>query len=255
MDLTLSVFIICALCFFFAGFIDSIAGGGGLITLPSLLLCGVPAHYALGTGKLAGGLGSITALVTFWRGKLIDRRVAPIGFVSSFLGAVAGSWLALQIESSQMERILIFMLPIGLMLSLLCGGIKLEDTPVSTRFLLLKVSLIGLIVGLYDGFFGPGAGSFFLLGLHLTLKMGLVKSSANAKVFNIASNLGSVCTFASGGTVLYALALPCAVASILGNRLGAKYAMRVGPRFVRNILYFVLTLLMCSLLFRTFCLN
>lgn len=255
MDLTFSVIVICSLCFFLAGFVDSIAGGGGLITLPSLLLCNIPAHFALGTGKLAGGLGSITAFFTFWRGNLIDYRIAPIGFVTSFIGAVVGSWLALQIESSQMERIMIFMLPIGLALSLVCGGIRLSDNAIPERFLTIKTIAIGVGIGLYDGFFGPGAGSFFLLGLHFAVKMGLVRASANAKVFNIASNLGSVCTFASGGTVLYALALPCAIASVLGNRLGAKYAMQLGPRLVRNILYFVLSLLMTSLIVRSFWFN
>lgn len=251
-DLTITTVIACSLAFLFAGFIDSIAGGGGLITMPSLLLAGLPPHYVLGTGKLSTTLGSLVALFTFARGKLIEMKVAPLGFAASFIGAVIGSWIALQIESELLGKILVFLLPVGLILSLFCGGVKLTDGPLPTKGYLFNTTLIGLTIGAYDGFFGPGAGSFFLIALHLFLNVGLVKASANAKVFNLASNAGAFCAFATGGAVLYALAIPCGIASIIGNRLGAKYAMKVGPAFVRKVLYFSLSLLFVTLIYRFF---
>ncbi len=223
-----------------------------MITVPSLLLTGLPPHYVLGTGKLSSTLGSLTALFTFAQGKMIEMKVAPLGFLASFMGAVIGSWIALQIESALLGKILVFLLPVGLFLSLFCGGVKLTDAPLPTKGLLFKTGLIGLSIGAYDGFFGPGAGSFFLIGLHLLLNMGLVKASANAKVFNLASNIGALCTFATGGAVLYTLAIPCGIASIIGNRLGAKYAMKVGPAFVRKVLFFSLSLLFLTLIYRFF---
>ena len=145
---------------------------------------------------------------------------------------------------------MIFLLPVAILLSLFCGTLKLTEEDLPKKGLWWRVSAIGLSVGFYEGFFGPGAGSFFLIGIHLLLKAGLVKASGTAKAFNIAANLGAVTTFASAGTLYYSLALPCAVASILGNPLGAIYAVKIGPTLVRSMLYFVLVMLLISLITR-----
>lgn len=253
MEITFTLVAICCIAFFVAGFVDSIAGGGGLITVPSLLLCGVPAHFALGTGKFASCLGTLTAVWTYARSRYLVTRVLPLGFASSFFGAVFGSWVALQIDSALLGKIMVFMLPVGLVISLLCGGLKNNtETELPEKFLYPKIAVLGFVIGAYDGFFGPGAGSFFLIGLHILLKMDLVRASANSKVFNLASNFGSICAFATVGTVYYSLAVPCAAASILGNRLGSKLAMRVGTNLVRTMLYIVLALLLATLVYRFF---
>lgn len=246
MDITLTVILVCFVVFFIAGFIDAIAGGGGLITMPVLLLLGVPAHYTLGTGKLASSLGSITALITFWKRGAVIKEVVLLGVITSYFGAVIASATTLLISNEKMTIIMIFLLPVAILLSLFCGTLKLTEED----RLWWRVSVIGLSVGFYEGFFGPGAGSFFLIGIHLLLKAGLVKASGTAKSFNIAANLGAVTTFASAGTLYYSLALPCAVASILGNRLGAIYAVKIGPTLVRSMLYFVLVMLLLSLITR-----
>ncbi len=255
MEVTWSVVLILCTAFFIAGFIDSIAGGGGLITLPALLLCGIAPHYALGTGKFAGGLGSLTALWSFFRGNYVTMKIVPVGFVSSFCGAMLGSWAALQVDSEVLGRLMIVLLPVGLGISLCCGGIKLQAEDQGKSYFWVRLVAIGLLVGGYDGFFGPGAGSFFLIGLHVLLGMGLVHATANAKVLNLASNFGSVCAFATVGTIAYTLAVPCALASILGNRIGARYAMHIGASVVRKVLYFVLCLLLASLVIRFYVLS
>ena len=249
MDITLTVILVCFVVFFIAGFIDAIAGGGGLITMPVLLLLGVPAHYTLGTGKLASSLGSITALITFWKRGAVIKEVVLLGVITSYFGAVIASATTLLISNEKMTIIMIFLLPVAILLSLFCGTLKLTEEDLPKKGLWWRVSVIGLSVGFYEGFFGPGAGSFFLIGIHLLLKAGLVKASGTAKSFNIA-NLGAVTTFASAGTLYYSLALPCAVASILGNRLGAIYAVKIGPTLVRSMLYFVLVMLLLSLITR-----
>ena len=245
MDITLTVILVCFVVFFIAGFIDAIAGGGGLITMPVLLLLGVPAHYTLGTGKLASSLGSITALITFWKRGAVIKEVVLLGVITSYFGAVIASATTLLISNEKMTIIMIFLLPVAILLSLFCGTLKLTEEDLPKKGLWWRVSVIGLSVG-----FGPGAGSFFLIGIHLLLKAGLVKASGTAKSFNIAANLGAVTTFASAGTLYYSLALPCAVASILGNRLGAIYAVKIGPTLVRSMLYFVLVMLLLSLITR-----
>lgn len=250
MDISFTLLLICFVAFFIAGFVDSIAGGGGLITMPVLLLVGLPAHYTLGTAKLASCLGSVTALWTFWQKGQVIKQVVILGVITSFLGAALASGLTLLISNENMTLIMIFMLPLGLVLSLFCGALKLTDGELPQKGLFWRVSLIGLTIGAYEGFFGPGAGSFFLIGIHLLLKAGLVKASGTAKAFNIAGNLGAVTTFASAGTLIYSLAIPCALASVLGNRLGALYAVKVGAKLVRNILYVVLFMLLISLIYR-----
>lgn len=248
MEVTLTLILICCLAFFIAGCIDSIAGGGGLITTPTLLMLGVPAHFCLGSTKLASMCGSSVALFTFWQNKQIIEKVALIGAISSFVGGVLGSWLALSIDNQKMTLIMVGLIPVGLAISLLSGVFKIDKEVEEVEGWRWKAILIGITVGMYEGFFGPGAGSFFLIGIHVLLKAGLVKSSGTAKIFNIFANLGAVCTFASAGTLAYSLAIPCAIASILGNRIGAKYAIKIGPKVVRKALYLVISLLMISLI-------
>lgn len=250
MEITTTLILVCFVAFLIAGFIDAIAGGGGLITTPVLLLLGIPAHYTLGTGKLSSCLGSVTALYTFWKKDQVIKEVVLLGVITSYLGAAVASATTLLISNEKMTVIMIFLLPLGILLSLSGGFLKLKEEPLPKKGLWWRVSLIGSVVGFYEGFFGPGAGSFFLIGIDLLLKAGLVKSSGTAKAFNIAANLGAVTTFASAGTLYYSLAIPCAVASILGNRLGATYAIKIGPRLVRNMLYCVLFVLLISLLAR-----
>ncbi len=252
MELELSTIILCTFVYFGAGIVDSIAGGGGLITIPSLMLVNIPPHFALGTNKFASSLGSLTAVWPFLRNKLIVLHLVPYGFFASFAGGILGSWLALQVESSMLGKVMAFLLPIGLVFSLLSGRTIRTDLDISMKKQKILVCIIGVIIGIYDGFFGPGTGSFFILALHMFLGMGLVHASGTTKVFNLASNVGALVAFASGGVVLYALAIPCAIGSILGNQLGARIAIKVGVSVVRYCLYAALALLFITLVYRYF---
>ena len=111
---------------------------------------------------------------------------------------------------------------------------------------------MGFAIGMYDGFFGPGTGSFFIVAQHILLRMGLVRASATAKVFNLASNAGALAMFASGGVVMYSVAVPCAVANIIGNQIGTRLAIRVGAKAVRAFLMVTLSLLLATLIYRFF---
>ena len=252
MDISLAVLVLLCVFFFLAGFVDSVAGGGGLISTPALLLCGVPPHMALGTGKFASTLGSLTSLWTFARNHLVVLRIAPAGFISAFAGGMAGSALALHIDSALLGKLLVFLLPVGMVISLFSGRLVSTEGELPERHLWIRVILMGFLIGGYDGFFGPGTGSFFIIAQHLLLHMGLVRASATAKVFNLASNAGAFAVFTSGGVTLFSLGIPLAVANILGNQLGTRLAIRIGTRMVRNFLYVTLSLLLSTLAYRFF---
>ena len=252
MDISLAVLVVLCVFFFLAGFVDSVAGGGGLISTPALLLCGVPPHMALGTGKFASTLGSLTSLWTFARNHLVVLRIAPAGFISAFAGGMAGSALALHIDSALLGKLLVFLLPVGMVISLFSGRLVSTEGELPERHLWIRVILMGFLIGGYDGFFGPGTGSFFIIAQHLLLHMGLVRASATAKVFNLASNAGAFAVFTSGGVTLFSLGIPLAVANILGNQLGTRLAIRIGTRMVRNFLYVTLSLLLSTRAYRFF---
>ncbi len=257
MEMELYVIVLCVIIFAVAGFMDAIAGGGGLITLPSLMLLNIPPHVVLGTNKFACSLGCFTAIWPFLRKKLIVLHLIPVGFVASFSGGALGSWLALQVEPDLLGRIMAFLLPLGLACSVFSGkkrsAMQAQELPLSTQR--IYVALVGVIIGVYDGFFGPATGSFFILGLHMLLGMDLIPASGTTKVLNLASNLGALATFASGGVVLYALAIPCAVGSIIGNQLGAHFAIKVGVKVIRMCLYIAMFLLFGTLLYKYFVLG
>ena len=250
MEVEITIIIACAFIYLIAGIIDSIAGGGGLITTPALLLFNIPPHIALGSNKFASSFGSFAAIIYFLRNKYVALYLVPIGFCTAFLGGAIGSWLSLQIEQELMGQIMVILLPIVLLASLISGrnlGSE-KDVPIKTQK--VYVAFISLLVGIYDGFFGPATGSFFILALNVLLGMNLVRASGTTKVLNFATNIGALATFASGGVVLYALAIPCAIGSIIGNQIGSHLAVKIGAKVVRSFLYVALGLLFTTLIYK-----
>lgn len=249
----LTVVIVCTVFAFVAGVLDSIAGGGGLITLPSMLLMGIPPHMALGTGKFASTLGTSLALMNFARSNLVLWRIAGLGLIFSLLGAYAGAHVALLVDSALMGKIMVALLPVGMAVTLIP---KKEQTAEPGALTPMQfwcfVPLVSFAVGAYDGFFGPGAGSFFILAFHWVLRMGLIEASATSKVFNLGSNLGALIGFLWNGKVLFALALPMAAANMAGNWVGSRMAIRIGPSIVRKFLTVSLGLLFVTLIWQYF---
>lgn len=251
MEVTLTMIAIGTVASFFAGLIDSIAGGGGLVTMPALLLAGVPPHATLGTNKLSSSLGTFVSLLTYARGHMVEWRMAPLGIVSSLIGAWLGSLVALQVSPDMLGKILVALLPVGMLMTLIPKKEISGAAPVFSgpRFW-LTLGGVGFVVGMYDGFFGPGAGSFFIIAFHVVLRIGLVQASATSKVLNLASNVGALFSFVCHGEVLYALGLPMAAANMAGNWAGARLAIRKGAGMVRHCLFVSLTLLLGTLAYK-----
>jgi uncharacterized membrane protein YfcA len=226
---------------FLAGTVDAIAGGGGLITLPALLAAGLPPHLAYGTNKGQSVWGSGAALATFWRGGRIDRRQAGITFPLGLVGAVVGVRLVLALSNEALRLIAIAMLIGAAALLLVRRPMREEreereeDEPPGERArrYLALAALLALAIGVYDGFFGPGTGTFLIVGFVAFCGKSLTRATADAKVVNFASNLASVTAFALAGTVAWSVALPMAAGQLAGGIVGARMAIRGGARLIR----------------------
>ena len=253
LDFSLFTYAIGIAAAFGGGFIDSIAGGGGLVTMPALLLSGVPPHQSLGINKVSACLGTCVALGNFARSNLVLWRVALAGIAFSLVGSWAGSRLALLLDAAVLGKVLVALLPIGMCATLLPKKErKQEPLPHSGPRFWIPVALVCLVMGGYDGFFGPGTGSFLILAFHWILRMGLMEASATSKVLNLASNFAGAVVFIMNGVVVWSLALPMAAACCLGNWLGSRMAIRIGPAAVRRFLTVSLSLLLVTLLWQYF---
>lgn len=218
--------------------------------VPALLLAGIPPHLTLGTNKLASVFGTGVAAWNYFRkGKVVLPLIA-IGIGFTLIGGWAGSRLALSLNNDVMAKAIVFMLPIGMMALFLRKKNTAELTKLRQKDKWLKVPAICLSLGLYDGFFGPGVGSFLALSFYMFLNLNLVRSTANAKVFNLASNLGALIGFIIGGKVSYTLGLPLAVMSMGGNYIGSRMVIQKGDSLIKKCLIGVLGLLMLTLILK-----
>ena len=244
-----------------AGFIDSIAGGGGLISLPAFLLTGLPTHVAAGTNKVAAFLGTSTAVATFARDGRIVWPEALSGMVGALLGSAVGAQLAVWLPEHLFRVLLVCVLPLVAGFLLVRGlpepsGADLGVARGRAMWHRLSVSAaMGLGIGLYDGLVGPGTGTFLIIASVLLLRLPLVTSSANAKVINFASDMASASVFMWHGSCSYRHAIPAALCAMVGCYLGVRYCLRFGSRGIRAMLCVVLALLFASLVYdllRTF---
>lgn len=249
--MSLSVIALLALAAFFAGLVDAIAGGGGLITVPALLASGLPPHVALATNKGQASFGAVSSFASFWSRGSIDRRRAPWGFVFGVLGSFAGARVVLLVRPEPLR-------PVVLVLLLMAAGVVAyprKPRPVTghglpdsrTERLRLLLVPVAFTLGFYDGFFGPGVGSMLIVAFVLLFGDSLTQASANAKVVNLASNLAALALFASRGTVLWRVALPMAMGNALGAFCGARLAIERGDRLVKSVVLLVVVALVLKL--------
>ncbi len=231
-----------------AGVIDAIAGGGGLLTVPAILWAGLPPHLALGTNKGQSVFGSFAALARFTRGGLVDGRRARITFPLGLAGSLGGAALVLVTPPSALRPIVVALLAFAAVFVGLRRGPppRLEDAA-PPRSAAAIAGAIALAVGAYDGFFGPGTGTFLIVAFVALLGDGLSRASASAKVVNFASNLAAVALFASRGVVLWRIALPMAAAQLGGGWVGAHLAIRRGDALIRRVVVAVALVLAAKL--------
>lgn len=246
MQVTPMMYIIICPLVFFAALIDSIGGGGGLISLPAYYLAGLPPVLAAGTNKLSACLGSLSATMRYLR----DGKVLLLPALFAVLGALPGAYLgaeAFKLLPEQTVRIIMTVLiPLVAVVVLLKKDSPGDQRPVNGRMLAL-CGLSGLVIGFYDGFFGPGTGTFLILIFNWLCGMELVSASGTAKPVNFASNIASLASFVLGGSVLYRLAIPAIGFSVLGGWLGSRLAIKRGTRFIHGIMLAVIALILLRL--------
>ncbi|MEO0637502.1 MAG: TSUP family transporter [Pseudomonadota bacterium] len=235
MELAETTILLLVIAAFVAGFIDSIAGGGGLIAIPALLVAGLPPLAALGTGKLQALFGAGMAAIAYARGGHVDLwKLAPLALVA-FAGSVCGALLATILPT----RLLAQVMPIALITIALYFAVKPDPGELerSARIpFIFFASAVVPVIGFYDGVFGPGAGSFYMLAYVALAGYGLLKATAHTKLLNFASNVGGFVIFAAGGSVLWGLGLMMGAAQIAGATLGARLAMKNGSKLIKPLL-------------------
>ncbi|HEX6914177.1 MAG TPA: TSUP family transporter [Chitinophagaceae bacterium] len=242
--MTTELILLC-LVSFVAGFVDAIAGGGGLIQLPLgiVLLPQYPVATVIGTLKIPAFSGTGIAALQYARKVKVDYRQLAAMAVVAFIAAFSGSTLLTMVSNSFMKPLLLFVL-IAVAVYTYSNkkfGIHTHKQH-STRVQWSYALGIALIIGFYDGFIGPGAGSFFMLAFISLLGYDFLKASANAKFVNLATNFGSICLFALKGTIIFKIAIPMAVCNAAGGALGARLAIYKGNRFIRLFFLFIVCL-------------
>ena len=247
MELTWQMILTVCPLTFLAGFVDSVAGGGGLISLPAYYLAGLPPVLAAGTNKLSACLGTVAATSRFIIGKKVDLRVGLAAAVAAFPGSWLGTTLLRQIPENVIRVMMIVAIPLVALVVLRKGGNLGGKALVEAKWTLPVSAAIGFGVGFYDGLVGPGTGTFLILLFTMILGMEGVMASGTAKVVNLASNLASLSNLFLSGNVLFGLGLPAACCAIIGNLLGAGMTMKKGTGFIRVMLIVVLALLLAKM--------
>ena len=241
MDL-MQLLVVCPLVFL-GGLVDAIAGGGGLITLPAYLMAGVPPHVAIGTNKISASLGTLVSTYRFWRNGFIDLKLASVPSAAAFAGSVIGASIALLLPPEIFQVILLVLLPF--VAALVLRPRTLEPVPVemslNRRWAIL--SLCAFACGAYDGFYGPGAGTFMLILFTAGGRMAVRDAAGEMKCTNFSSGLAALVTFACAGQIDWLLGIVAGVFGILGNYIGAGLVVKNGSRIVRPIIAVVLSIL------------
>lgn len=221
------------------------AGGGGLISLPAYLAAGLPPHFVLGNNKFSSCFGTLFATIRYHQERMIDLPVALVSAACALAGSFLGARAVMLVDAGFLRYILIVLVPAMTIFTFLKGNLgsrNLSSSVSYTRKLLLAAPA-SLAIGFYDGFFGPGTGTFLIMFFALALHYDLVTANANTKVVNLASNIAALVAFMAGGKVIYAIGVPAAVCGIAGNLLGAKLVIRGGSRAIRPVFLGVLILL------------
>lgn len=247
-ELVRMILIVCPLVFI-AGFVDAVAGGGGLIALPAYMLAGLPTHVAAGSNKFSSTLGTIIATGNYIKSGKVKFQVAIFSAVGAIMGSGIGTSLALYISERLLKGIMMVIIPIVAIFMVTQKNLGKEEAieenkrEFSQWIQGVLSLLIGILIGCYDGLVGPGTGTFLMIAFASILKIDLVTSSGCAKVANLASNITSLVLYVCSGKVLFMLAIPASFCSMVGANLGARFAIKGGAKNVRYIIFVVIGLL------------
>ncbi len=231
--------IVCPLVFL-GGFVDSIAGGGGLISLPAYMIAGLPVHQSIATNKLSSGMGTTIATARYAKSGFIPVKQAIFCIICAFIGSASGARLALLISDHYFKIIMLVILPITAYYVTKDKALKNDKEALSTKRTIILSMLVALFLGAYDGFYGPGTGTFLILFLTSVAHMKLNEANGVTKVINLSTNISSLIVYLINGKVVILLGLVAGVFGIAGNYLGSKLFVKSGSKIVKPIMIVVL---------------
>lgn len=246
-----SIWLLLCIVGFVAGFIDAVVGGGGMLTIPTLMASGLPPHMVLGTNKLAATFGSLTASITFYRKKLFDPYFWRYSLIFTAIGAVIGTAVVSMLSTELLEKSLPVIIMCTAVYSLLSKSSNLNEAnlPKKSRFLKFKQITQGLVLGGYDGVAGPGTGAFWMTSSTALYKINILHSCGLARSTNFISNFCSLITFLYLGYVNALLGISMGLFMMLGAWVGAHSAIKFGGRFIRPLFILVVVSMSAKLAF------
>lgn len=245
--------IVCPLVFI-AGFIDAIAGGGGLISLPAYMISGIPVHFAIATNKMSSSMGTSVATIYYAKNGYIKWKLAFFTSVCALIGAPIGSSISLIISDYYLKILMLVILPITAFYVFNKSSLKKEgngEGVISVKTYLLCM-IIAFFIGIYDGFYGPGTGTFLMLLLTGVASLTINDAQGITKVINLSSNIASLITFLINGKVIMLLGFTAGLFSIAGNFLGARFFKKGGVKIAKPVILTVLTMFFVKILFEIF---
>jgi len=226
---------------FIAGYIDSIAGGGGMIQVPVLLFSGIPPVFVLASNKMASLFGTLMATIKYAASKKISWKVVSIAIIPCLVASYIGTKLVMYLSDEIIQWAILLSIPIALLFLLKKSeDIKEENTQLSKKSIILSTAPIGF----YDGLLGPGTGTYMTISMKKFLHLDYIMSTASTKPLNMATNVGSAIAFLMAGKVVWIVAIPMAVANVLGSYVGSHYAIKGGEAFIKKVLIFVLVFML-----------
>lgn len=248
-----SYLIICPLIFI-AGFVDSIGGGGGLISLPAYLLAGLPTHISIATNKLSSAMGTTVSTAKFIKHKLINLKLAIPTIIAALIGSSIGANLSLKTDDYILR---IALLPVLCITAFFVTNKHLfgKEYPTDVIFnkkVFVIATLLALLIGAYDGFYGPGTGTFLIILLNVFAHLNINQANAQTKAINLTTNITSLIIFIHSGQVIWPLGLIAGIFGTAGNYLGSSLAIKSSAKITRPIIGLVLVLLFCKVLFSFF---
>lgn len=244
MQLTLSMVLIVGIGTFIGSFIDAIAGGGGVICVPVFFLTGLPSHIALGTNKLASTFGTTTSAIRYIRHGFVDWKLGVPAIIFALVGSYFGTSLQLRLDEAFLQYMLLIVLPIIAVVVLRQREFSETMGELDFAKRAAIVCSAAFVIGGYDGFYGPGSGTFLMLVFCTLAKLDVRTAQGSVKIVNLASNVGALATAIMHGKVFWALGLIGAATSVFGHWLGSGLAIKNGSKIVRPAVILVLLLLL-----------
>lgn len=236
--------IVCPLVFI-AGFIDSAAGGGGLISLPAYIAAGIPVHVATGTNKCSSALGTIFSAWNFFKNGKVHIKSAICSSAAALIGSYIGAMLNMIVDEYALRIVMIAAVPIVAVFVVFKRDFGDEDKSgeKTTLKIMILSSVIGLVIGCYDGFFGPGTGTFLIFAFTIIIGFDMLTASGNAKFVNLSSNIAALIAYTVNGNVIWRIGIPAAAFCIAGNILGSRMAIKKGSKFIKPMFLIILAIL------------